>query len=72
MFDPRKADEIIRKIQDVTRLIGTHKTNIENINREKDKRLREYDDKIKREEDEITRLNKQMTEQLNELQKQLK
>ena len=60
MIDSKKSAEIAKRIQDISRSVKTHETNIERYEREKNDKLRYYDQQIKREQDEIKKLGKQV------------
>jgi outer membrane murein-binding lipoprotein Lpp len=60
MMDPKKAAEISRKIQDISRQIQSHNSNIDRITREREQKARYYDDQIKRERDAAQRLERQV------------
>jgi hypothetical protein len=59
MIDPKKSADISRKIQDISRAMQTHKSNIDRIGRERDQKARYYEDQIKRERDTLQRLERQ-------------
>lgn len=67
MTDPKKAAEIARKIQDISRSMKSHESNIERIEREKNDKVKYYDQQIKREQDELKKLSKQ----IDDLKRQL-
>jgi len=67
MVDAKKAAEIANKIQDISRAVKTHETNIERYEREKNDKIRHYDQQIKREQDDLKRFSKQ----IDELKRQL-
>jgi peptidoglycan hydrolase CwlO-like protein len=67
MSDPKKTQEVSRKIQDISRSIQSHESNVNRIEREKSDKTRYYDQQIAREQGEIKRLNKQ----IDELKRQL-
>jgi chromosome segregation ATPase len=58
--DPKKTQEISRKIQEIARSVQSHETNIGRIEREKNDKTRYFDQQIARERDEIKRLNRQI------------
>ena len=60
MIDPKKAAEIAKKIQDVSRAAEKHEANITRIEREKNDKVKYYDQQIKREQDEVKKLKKQI------------
>ena len=60
MIDSKKSAEIAKRIQDISRSVKTHETNIERYELEKNDKLRYYDQQIKREQDEIKKLGKQV------------
>jgi outer membrane murein-binding lipoprotein Lpp len=55
MSDPKKTEEVSRKIQEISRSIQTHKSNVDRIEREKKDRMRHFDEQVKREQDESAR-----------------
>lgn len=60
MSDPKKTQEISRKLQEIARSVQSHETNIGRIEREKNDKTRYFDQQIARERDEIKRLNRQI------------
>jgi TolA-binding protein len=58
--DPKKTQEISRKIQEIARSVQSHETNIGRIEREKSDKTRYFDQQIGRERDEIKRLSRQI------------
>ncbi len=62
MSDPKKEAEIARKVQEISRSISTHESQLSRLEREKNDRVRDYDQKINRERDEIKKLNKQIAD----------
>jgi chromosome segregation ATPase len=62
MIDPKKAEEIARKIADLRQQIERHRSAISRFEREKAVRARDYDRQIEREENAITRLERQISD----------
>ena len=62
MSDPKKDAEIARKVQDITRTISSHESQLSRLEREKIDKVRDLDQKINRERDEIKKLNKQIAD----------
>lgn len=60
MNDPKKTEEIARKIQGISHSIQPHESNIAKLEREKSEKALYYDQQITHERDEIKRLNKQI------------
>jgi hypothetical protein len=52
MSHPKKAAEVGRKLQEISRSIQTRQSNIEWIEREKNEKMRYYDQQIGREQEE--------------------
>ncbi len=62
MSDPKKDAEIARKVQDITRTISSHESQLSRLEREKNDKVRDLDQKINRERDEIKKLNRQIAD----------
>jgi hypothetical protein len=58
--DPKKTQEISRKIQEIARLVQSHETNIGRIEKEKNDKTRYFDQQIAHERDKIKQLNRQI------------
>ena len=67
MVDARKSAEAARKIQEISRTITNHQSNISRLEREKSEKVRYYDQQITREQDEI----KRHTRLIDELKRQI-
>jgi hypothetical protein len=67
MVDARKSAEAARKIQEISRTITNHQSNISRLEREKSEKLRYFDQQIMREQDEI----KRHTRLIDELKRQI-
>src|ERR1019366_5223227 len=67
MNDPKKAQESLRKTEELSRSVSTHESTISGVEREKSEKVRYYDQQISREKDEIKRL----TQQSNEMKKKM-
>ncbi|MGD0481949.1 MAG: hypothetical protein ABSA42_17390 [Terracidiphilus sp.] len=67
MVDARKSAEAARKIQEISRTISNHQSNISRLEREKSERVKYYDQQIMREQDEI----KRHTRLIDELKRQI-
>jgi hypothetical protein len=67
MVDARKSVEAARRIQEISRTIQNHQSNILRIEREKGEKVKYYDQQIKREQDEI----KRHTREIDELKRQI-
>jgi hypothetical protein len=65
--DARKSAEAARKIQEISRTISNHQSNISRLEREKSERVKYYDQQIMREQDEI----KRHTRLIDELKRQI-
>jgi uncharacterized coiled-coil DUF342 family protein len=73
MADPKKEAEIARKVQEISRTISTHESQlsrlerdksdkVRDLEREKNDKVRDFDQKINREREEIKKLNKQIAD----------
>jgi uncharacterized coiled-coil DUF342 family protein len=73
MADPKKEAEIARKVQEISRSINTHESQlsrlerdksdkVRDLEREKNDKVRDFDQKINREREEIKKLNKQIAD----------
>lgn len=60
MSDPKKTEEISRKINDLSRTMQSHKDNIDRLTRDKNDRVRDFDQRINRERDEMSRIQRQI------------
>lgn len=60
MNDPRKTEELSRRIQDITRQVQTHEANVSRLEREKTDKERYYDQQITREREEMKRLDREV------------
>jgi hypothetical protein len=58
MADARKSAEAARRIQEISRTITTHESNISRFERDKADKVKYYDQLIRREQDEIRRHTK--------------
>ena len=67
MVDAIKSAEAARRIQELSRTITSHESNISRFEREKSEKVRYYDQQIRREQDEI----KRHTRLIDELKRQI-
>ncbi|MBN1662761.1 MAG: hypothetical protein JW943_04090 [Deltaproteobacteria bacterium] len=60
MIDPKKAEEISRKIRDIAQQISNHKNNFERIKKDKEYKVRDFDRQMEQENEAMKRLGRQI------------
>jgi len=64
MADPKKTEEIAKKIQDISKTAANHESNIGRIEREKNDKVKYYDQQIKQKKDEISRIERESNDKV--------